>query len=125
MGANAVTPVIPDRTGTINTPNTSSTGTVAGPATFTGETPSGTWVTVPNNGATVLRIVWTVADTFTVTFPGGGPDGTTPTKTVTLSGSSGDILLGPFPVSQYGSTITAGAGLATTKVSAVATIPAY
>ncbi len=118
MAVTALTPTTIDRSGTIVTPNTSSTGTVAGAG-------AGNGVTFPNSPASFLRVVWTAADTLTVAIPGGGPDGVTAAKAITLSGSSGDMLIGPFPISVYGQTVSAYAGLATTKVSAIQIVPTY
>lgn len=120
MAITALTPVQVDRSGSIATPNTSSSGTVMGAG-------AGNGITVSQAPGLMLRVVWTAVDSVTVAIPGGGPDGTPASKIISLGAgaSSGDCLLGPFPQSIYGSTISAYSGAATTKVSAIQLVPAY
>lgn len=82
-------------------------------------------ITVPQAPGMFLMVKWTAADTLTVVIPGGGPDGTTVSKAITLAGSSGLVFIGPFPQAVYGSTVTATSGLVTTLVAAAQLTPAY
>lgn len=113
----ALTPTQIDRSGSILLP----TPTVpAGPTATVA-------VSAPQAPGMFFLVKWTVADSITVVIPGGGPDGTTATKTIPLGGGagSGTAMVGPFPQAVYGSTVQASAALATTLVAAAQLTPAY
>jgi hypothetical protein len=118
MATTALTPVQIDRSGTIVLP----TPTIAAGAGAANA------VTVPQAPGMFLIVKWTVTDTLNIVVPGGAPDGagTSPlTKQITLTGGSGQVVIGPFPQSIYGSTVTAYGALATTLVAAAQLLPAY
>lgn len=118
MAVTALTNIVIDRSGTI----------VDAVPTQAAGAGAGNGVTFNNNGATFLKVKWTVTDTLTVAFASGigAPDGTTNAgKAITLTGGTGSMLIGPFPITLYGSVVSAFAGLATTLVAAVQLTPSY
>lgn len=112
MAAVALVPITTDRSGAIATP--------AGVAANTG-----TPFTFPNSGNQVLRLKWTAADASAVIAIPGLVDGDAVAgKTISLAAASGDVLVGPFPVAVYGSTVSlTGPALATTLLSVIQFVP--
>jgi hypothetical protein len=113
MTAVALVPVQIDRSGTVATPT---------PTQAVGAT----GVSAPQAPGMFFRVKWTATDTgLVVTIPGGGPDGTTVTKTIPLAGSSGDVMVGPWPQAIYGSTVTMISSAVTTLAVAIQLTPAF
>lgn len=107
MAAVPLTPLVADRSGTVNMTTANSVIATAGtPWTFT------------NSGNQVVRIKATAADTaVTAAYAGTAPDAlTVGNKSTPALTTTSDILFGPFPVALYGSTVSlSGPTLATTS----------
>lgn len=99
------------------------TGTIAWGAGTIGT--AGSPFTLANSGNQCLRVKSTAADAALVAAFINTLDGTTPPgKSLVTPGSATDVLIGPFPVSLYGTTVSfTGPVLATTTLWAFQFVP--